>query len=43
MSDSSLRLTLLAGRAEMNANPRDTKDHPFGVWDRMTFKFEKPR
>ena len=22
----------LAGRSEVNANPRDTKDHPFGVW-----------
>ncbi|HEY1696109.1 MAG TPA: hypothetical protein VGG39_28275 [Polyangiaceae bacterium] len=22
----------LAGRAEINANPRDTKDHPKGVW-----------
>jgi predicted methyltransferase len=22
----------LAGRSEINANPRDTKDHPFGVW-----------
>jgi predicted methyltransferase len=22
----------LVGRSEINANPRDTKDHPFGVW-----------
>jgi len=22
----------LAARAEINANPRDTRDHPFGVW-----------
>jgi predicted methyltransferase len=22
----------LVERAEINANPRDTKDHPFGVW-----------
>ena len=22
----------LLGRSEINANPRDTKDHPFGVW-----------
>lgn len=22
----------LVGRAEVNANPRDTRDHPFGVW-----------
>ena len=22
----------LAGRTEINANPKDTKDHPFGVW-----------
>jgi predicted methyltransferase len=23
---------VLAGRSEINANPKDTKDHPFGVW-----------
>jgi predicted methyltransferase len=23
---------VLDGRSEINANPRDTKDHPFGVW-----------
>jgi predicted methyltransferase len=22
----------LVGRSEVNANPRDTKDHPEGVW-----------
>jgi predicted methyltransferase len=22
----------LDGKSEMNANPKDTKDHPFGVW-----------
>jgi predicted methyltransferase len=22
----------LDGRSELNANPKDTKDHPFGVW-----------
>jgi len=22
----------LAGRSEVNANPKDTKDHPAGVW-----------
>ena len=22
----------LAARSEVNANPKDTKDHPFGVW-----------
>jgi predicted methyltransferase len=22
----------LAGKSEINANPKDTKDHPFGVW-----------
>jgi predicted methyltransferase len=22
----------LDGRSEVNANPKDTKDHPFGVW-----------
>jgi predicted methyltransferase len=23
---------VMAGRSEINANPKDTKDHPFGVW-----------
>jgi predicted methyltransferase len=23
---------VLAGKSEINANPKDTKDHPFGVW-----------
>jgi predicted methyltransferase len=23
---------VLDGRSELNANPRDTRDHPFGVW-----------
>jgi predicted methyltransferase len=23
---------VLAGQSEINANPKDTKDHPFGVW-----------
>ena len=23
---------ILAGRSEINANPKDTKNHPFGVW-----------
>ena len=22
----------LAAKSELNANPKDTKDHPFGVW-----------
>ena len=22
----------LDGKSEVNANPKDTKDHPFGVW-----------
>jgi len=22
----------LDGKSEINANPKDTKDHPFGVW-----------
>jgi len=22
----------LAAKSEINANPKDTKDHPFGVW-----------
>lgn len=36
----------LAGRADINANPRDTKDHPFGVWTlpptRRTSAFGQP-
>jgi len=36
----------LAGRSEINANPRDTKDHPFGVWTlppaRRTAPFGQP-
>ena len=23
---------MLDARSEINANPKDTKDHPFGVW-----------
>lgn len=36
----------LAGRSEINANPKDTKDHPFGVWtlppSRRTSPFGQP-
>lgn len=36
----------LAGRSELNANPLDTKDHPFGVWTlpptRLTAPFGQP-
>ena len=37
---------VLAGRSQINANPKDTKDHPFGVWTlpptRRTSPFGKP-
>lgn len=37
---------VLDGRSEINANPKDTKDHPFGVWTlpptRRTAPFGKP-
>ena len=29
----------LAARSEINANPKDTKDHPFGVWTLPPSKF----
>jgi len=32
----------LAGRSEINANPRDTKDHPFGVWTLPPTKRTRP-
>ncbi|MGA0607783.1 class I SAM-dependent methyltransferase [Phenylobacterium sp. VNQ135] len=36
----------LAGESEINANPKDTKDHPFGVWTlppvRRTSAFGQP-
>jgi predicted methyltransferase len=36
----------LAGSSEINANPKDTKDHPFGVWTlpptRRTHAKDKP-
>ncbi|HEY5072169.1 MAG TPA: methyltransferase [Caulobacteraceae bacterium] len=36
----------LDGRSEINANPKDTKDHPFGVWTlpptRRTHQKDKP-
>lgn len=36
----------LAAKSELNANPKDTKDHPFGVWTlpptRRTSPFGKP-
>lgn len=37
---------VLDARSEINANPRDTKDHPFGVWtlppDSQTSEKDKP-
>jgi predicted methyltransferase len=32
----------LAARSEVNANPRDTKDHPFGVWTLPPTKRTRP-
>jgi predicted methyltransferase len=32
----------LAGRSEINANPKDTKDHPFGVWTLPPTKRTRP-
>lgn len=33
----------LAGRSELLANPRDTKDHPFGVWTLAPVKRTAPQ
>jgi predicted methyltransferase len=32
-----------AGSAEINANPKDTKDHPFGVWTLPPTRLSAPR
>jgi predicted methyltransferase len=32
----------LVGRSEVNANPKDTKDHPFGVWTLPPTKRTRP-
>ena len=32
----------LAGKSELNANPKDTKDHPFGVWTLPPTRLAKP-
>lgn len=32
----------LIGRSEINANPKDTKDHPFGVWTLPPTKRTRP-
>ena len=32
----------LAGKSEVNANPKDTKDHPFGVWTLPPSRWTKP-
>ncbi len=32
----------LVGRSEINANPKDTKDHPFGVWTLPPTKRTRP-
>jgi predicted methyltransferase len=33
----------LAGASEINANPKDTKDHPFGVWTLPPVRRSSPR
>ncbi|KSB90402.1 methyltransferase [Caulobacter vibrioides] len=33
----------LAGSSEINANPKDTKDHPFGVWTLPPTRLSAPR
>lgn len=33
----------LAGASEINANPKDTKDHPFGVWTLPPTRLSAPR
>jgi len=33
----------LAGESEINANPKDTKDHPFGVWTLPPTRLSAPR
>lgn len=34
---------IVAGASEINANPRDTKDHPFGVWTLPPTRLSSPR
>jgi len=34
---------VLAGASEINANPKDTKDHPFGVWTLPPTRLSAPR
>jgi predicted methyltransferase len=34
---------VLAGSSEINANPKDTKDHPFGVWTLPPTRLSSPR
>jgi len=34
---------VLAGESEINANPKDTKDHPFGVWTLPPTRLSAPR
>jgi predicted methyltransferase len=34
---------VLDGTSEINANPRDTKDHPFGVWTLPPTRLSAPR
>ena len=34
---------LLAGTSEINANPKDTKNHPFGVWTLPPTRLSAPR
>lgn len=34
---------LLAGASEINANPKDTRDHPFGVWTLPPTRLSAPR
>ncbi|MDP1632459.1 MAG: methyltransferase [Caulobacter sp.] len=34
---------ILAGTSEINANPKDTKDHPFGVWTLPPTRLTAPR
>ena len=34
---------VMAGSSEINANPKDTKDHPFGVWTLPPTRLSSPR
>lgn len=34
---------VLAGASEINANPKDTRDHPFGVWTLPPTRLSAPR